>query len=298
MDGKENYILQLQYITKTFPNSKFRLDNISFGLPYGAIMGFVGENGAGKTTTIGCILNALKKDNGIIRLFGKELSDETVDIKEKIGVVFDASNFSGSLTPNKLAKIMGGVYKQWDNAVYKRYLQSFKLPLKQKIATFSKGMSMKLALAVALSHSPQLLVLDEVTSGLDPIIRDDILDIFLDFVKDKSRSIFMSSHITSDLEKVADYITFIHEGKILLSAPKNELINEYGILHCKHSQFRNIDRRDILAYSSKNSQIDVLLTDKNTMGRKYKDLTADNATIDDILLLLVKGGKKNEGTLS
>lgn len=240
MDGKENYILQLQYITKTFPNSKFCLDNISFGLPYGAIMGFVGENGAGKTTTIGCILNALKKDNGIIRLFGKELSDEKVDIKEKIGVVFDASNFSGSLTPNKLAKIMGGVYKQWDNAVYKRYLQSFKLPLKQKIATFSKGMSMKLALAVALSHSPQLLVLDEVTSGLDPIVRDDILDIFLDFVKDKSRSIFMSSHITSDLEKVADYITFIHEGKILLSAPKNELINEYGILHCKHSQFRNM----------------------------------------------------------
>jgi ABC-2 type transport system ATP-binding protein len=291
MRDKASNILELQDVTKTFSNSQFCLDKVSFELPYGAIMGFVGENGAGKTTTISCIINALKKDNGIIRLFGRELSDEDIDLKEKIGVVYDASNFSGSLTPSNLSNIMQGVYRQWDNSLFKKHMEIFKLPLKQKIATFSKGMTMKLALAVAISHSPKLLILDEATSGLDPIVRDEILDVFLDFVQDDSRSIFLSSHITSDLEKVADYITFIHNGKILLSAPKDELVYKYGILRCKSSQFEQVDKNDILAYRKRDYQIDVLVHDRNAMQQKYKGLITDNATIDDILLMLVRGGK-------
>lgn len=291
MIENKGYILELQDVTKKFPKSQFSLDKISFALPHGAIMGFVGENGAGKTTTIGCILNTLKKNNGTIKLFGKEFSDSDIDIKEQIGVVYDASNFSGSLTPNNLSDIMQGIYKQWDNKIFKNYLDAFKLPLKQKIGTFSKGMTMKLAIAAAIAHSPKLLILDEATSGLDPIVRDDILDVFLDFVQDDSRSILLSSHITSDLEKVADYITFIHEGKILLSTSKDELMYKYGVLQCKSNQFEQISKKDILAYRKRDYQIDVLVTDIDTMRKKYNNLITDKVGIDDILLMLVRGGK-------
>jgi ABC-2 type transport system ATP-binding protein len=291
MIENKGYILELQDVTKKFPKSQFCLEKVSFALPKGAIMGFVGENGAGKTTTIGCILNTLKKDNGTIKLFGKELSDNDIDIKEQIGVVYDASNFSGSLTPNNLSDIMQGIYKQWNNKIYKNYLDAFKLPLKQKISTFSKGMTMKLAIAVAIAHSPKLLVLDEATSGLDPVVRDDILEVFLEFVQDDSRSILLSSHITSDLEKVADYITFIHNGKILLSTSKDELMYKYGVLQCKSSQFEQVNKKDILAYRKRDYQIDVLVNDIDVMRRKYPSFITDKVGIDDILLMLVRGGQ-------
>lgn len=298
MEDNGQYILEVKDLTKTYPNSQFHLDKVSFAVPYGVIMGFVGENGAGKTTTIGCILNALKKDNGIIRIFGKEMSDDSTEMREQIGVVYDAGNFFGSLTPKNLSGIMGGIYKQWDSTVFKKHLDTFKLPENQKIGTFSKGMTMKLALSVALSHSPKLLVLDEVTSGLDPIVREDVLNIFLDFIKDKTRSVFISSHITSDLEKVADYITFIHNGKILLTESKNNLMFQYGVLRCKHLQFEQVDKKDILAFIKRDYQVDALVADKETMQQKYKNMVVDNVSIDEILLFLVKGGSKYERTAS
>ena len=282
-------ILELQQICKSFPKSNFILDKLSFSLPYGAILGFVGENGAGKTTTIGCILNTVRKDSGIVKLFGKEMRDIDTDIREKIGVVYDGDNFPGFWTAKQLSQVMEGIYTQWDNALFQKYLEDFHLPVKQKIKNYSRGMTMKLAIAVALSHHPQLLILDEATSGLDPIMRDEMLDVFLEFVQEESHSILLSSHITSDLEKVADYITFIHNGKLIMTASKNDLVYNYAVMRCKESQFLALDPGDIIAYRKRDFQIDVLVNNGKEAQRKYKGSVVDHVSVDEIMLLLVKG---------
>ncbi len=282
-------ILELQQICKTFPKSNFILDKLSFSLPYGAILGFVGENGAGKTTTIGCILNTVRKDSGMVKLFGKEMRDIDTDIREKIGVVYDGDNFPGFWTAKQLSQVMEGIYTQWDNALFQKYLEDFHLPVKQKIKNYSRGMTMKLAIAVALSHHPQLLILDEATSGLDPIMRDEMLDVFLEFVQEESHSILLSSHITSDLEKVADYITFIHNGKLIMTASKNDLVYNYAVMRCKESQFLALDPSDMIAYRKRDFQIDVLVANGKEAGRKYKGAVVDHVSVDEIMLLLVKG---------
>lgn len=284
-----NNILEVKDLSKRFPKTDFCLHNVSFAIPYGSIMGFIGENGAGKTTTISCILNTLTKDGGIIKLFGREMTDKDVSIREDIGVVFDAGNFSGHLTALQLSKIMHGIYSRWDNEIYTKYLTHFRLPATQKLKTYSKGMTMKLAIAAALSHSPKLLFLDEATGGLDPIVRDEMLDVFLDFVQDERHSILLSSHITGDLEKIADYITFIHGGKIILTAQKDDLIYKYGVMRCKVSQFEAVDKKDLLAYRQRDYQIDALISDTERAKRKYKDIVIDRVSIDDIMLLLIKG---------
>lgn len=282
-------ILELQNLSKSYPKSEFTLDQISFSLPYGSILGFVGENGAGKTTTIGCILNTIRKDSGTVKLFGKEMGDEDTDIREKIGVVYDGDNFPGFWTAGQLSKVMAGLFKNWDQALFQRYMEDFQLPLKQKIKHYSKGMTMKLAIAAALSHHPQLLILDEATSGLDPVMRDDMLDVFLEFVQEENHSILLSSHITSDLEKVADYITFIHKGRLILTAPKDDLVYHYAVMRCRESQFQAVDREDILAYRKRDTQIDVLVADGREAKRKYKDVVVDHTSVDEIMLLLAKG---------
>ncbi len=282
-------ILELQQICKSFPKSNFILDKLSFSLPYGAILGFVGENGAGKTTTIGCILNTVRKDSGMVKLFGKEMRDTDTDIREKIGVVYDGDNFPGFWSAKQLSQVMKGIYTQWDNALFQKYLENFHLPVKQKIKNYSRGMTMKLAIAVALSHHPQLLILDEATSGLDPIMRDEMLDVFLEFVQEESHSILLSSHITSDLEKVADYITFIHNGKLILTASKNDLVYHYAVMRCRESQFLALDPGDIIAYRKRDFQIDVLVDNGKEAQRKYKDAVVDHVSVDEIMLLLVKG---------
>ena len=282
-------ILELQQICKSFPKSNFILDKLSFSLPYGSILGFVGENGAGKTTTIGCILNTVRKDSGMVKLFGKEMRDTDTDIREKIGVVYDGDNFPGFWTAKQLSQVMEGIYTQWDNALFQKYLEDFHLPVKQKIKNYSRGMTMKLAIAVALSHHPQLLILDEATSGLDPIMRDEMLDVFLEFVQEESHSILLSSHITSDLEKVADYITFIHNGKLILTASKNDLVYHYAVMRCRESQFLALDPGDIIAYRKRDFQIDVLVNNGKEAQRKYKGSVVDHVSVDEIMLLLVKG---------
>ncbi len=282
-------ILELQKLCKSFPKSNFILDKLSFSLPYGAILGFVGENGAGKTTTIGCILNTVRKDSGMVKLFGKEMRDIDTDIREKIGVVYDGDNFPGFWTAKQLSQVMEGIYTQWDNALFQKYLEDFHLPVKQKIKNYSRGMTMKLAIAVALSHHPQLLILDEATSGLDPIMRDEMLDVFLEFVQEESHSILLSSHITSDLEKVADYITFIHNGKLIMTASKNDLVYNYAVMRCKESQFLALDPGDIIAYRKRDFQIDVLVNNGKEAQRKYKGSVVDHVSVDEIMLLLVKG---------
>lgn len=282
-------ILELEKVCKTFPRTDFALKDISFQVPYGAIMGFVGENGAGKTTTIGCILNTLQKSGGTVKLFGREMTDADTDIRERIGVVYDGDNFPGYLTAGRLSNIMAGIYTKWDETLYGKYLDMFHLPVKQKIKNYSKGMTMKLAIAAALSHHPQFLILDEATSGLDPVVRDDILDVFLEFVQEEDHSILLSSHITSDLEKVADYITFIHNGKLIMTASKDELMYNYAVLRCREKQFQALERADIVAYRKKDYQIDVLVADGRKAEHKYGNVIVDHVSVDEIMLLLVKG---------
>lgn len=282
-------ILELQEVSKSFPKSGFTLDKLSFSLPYGTILGFVGENGAGKTTTIGCILNTVKKDSGIVKLFGREMQDCDTDIREKIGVVYDGDNFPAYWTAKQLSEVMNGIYTQWDNALFQKYLKNFHLSSKQKIKDYSRGMTMKLAIAAALSHHPQLLILDEATSGLDPVMRDEMLDVFLEFVQEESHSILLSSHITGDLEKVADYITFIHNGKLIMTASKNDLAYSYAVMRCRESQFLALDPSDIITYRKRDFQIDVLVSNGKEAQRKYKNSIVDHVSVDEIMLLLVKG---------
>lgn len=287
-----NYALKLENVCKTYEMSDFVLDNVSFAVPMGSVMGFVGENGAGKTTTIGCILNTLSRNSGSIQLFGKEMQDKDTELRNEIGVVYDGDNFPKYLTARQLSNIMEGIFSKWDDALFQKYLHAFHLNEKQKIGKYSKGMTMKLAIAVALSHHPKLLILDEATSGLDPIMRDEMLDVFLEFVGSDDHSILLSSHITSDLEKIADYITFIHQGRIILTESKDNLIYKYAILRCKEKQFESLDKNDILAYRRQDYQIDVLVDNKEAAKRKYAGVVIDCATIDEIMLILVKGERK------
>ena len=279
-------ILQVNNLTKHYPS--FTLDHVTFDLPKGAIMGLIGENGAGKSTTINAILNLIHKDEGSVTFWGEELSSSK-PLKEDIGVVFDGINFYETLTPAKVAKISAAAYRQWDESLFQDYMKRFKLPTDKEIKALSKGMKMKLSIAVALSHHPKLLILDEATSGLDPVMRDEILDVFMDFVQDEEHSIIMSSHISTDLEKIADYITFIHQGKVLFCKSKDELRYNYGIIRCGAALFNAIEKEDILTYRKDDYQWNVLVADKEKARKKYKNAVVDDATIDDILLLYVKG---------
>ena len=277
--------LVVKQLSKVYSN--FELKNISFEIPKGKIMGLVGENGAGKSTTINGILDLIKPDYGEVRFWGQQLTNNH-KLKEDIGVVFDEVNFYETLTPKKVGNIAKNAYTKWDMELYRKYIKRFDIPEDKEIKTLSKGTKMKLCIAVAMSHNPKLLILDESTSGLDPIVRNDVLEVFLEFVRDTENSILISSHITTDLEKVADYITFIHNGKLLFCNSKSELLNKYGIIQCRQNEFDLIDKNDILACRKENSQWQILVANKKIAENKY-NLNIENTTLEDILLLFVKG---------
>lgn len=281
------YALEVAHLNKSYKD--FSLKDICLKLPKGSIMGLIGENGAGKSTTFKAILDLVKKDSGKVAFYGEALSDGAKDLKEDIGVVFDGISFYETLTPKQVGKIGASTYRNWDMAVYEDYIKRFNLDTNKEIKNFSKGMQVKLSLAFALSHHAKLLILDEATSGLDPVMRDDILDIFLEFVQDEEHAILISSHISSDLEKVADYITFIHEGRIVLSKTKDELIYDYGILRCKKDVFDKMAKEDQVAYRKTAYQYEVLVKDKKKMAAKYKEAIVDAASLDEIMLIYVKG---------
>ena len=279
-------ILEVKDLTKQYDG--FTLDHVSFTVPGGCIMGLIGENGAGKSTTIKAILDLIHKDEGKVTFWGKDLA-QAPEMKEDIGVVFDGISFYETLTPARVGRILSEAYKNWDDNLYKEYLQRFSLPADKEIKGLSKGMKAKLSIAAALGHRPKFLILDEATSGLDPVMRDDMLDVFLEFVQDEEHSILMSSHITTDLEKVADYITFIHQGQMMFCKSKDELRYRYGVVRCGAAVFGQMDSADMLAWRKEAYQWDVLVPDKEKARRLYKNAVVDDATIDDILLLYVKG---------
>jgi ABC-2 type transport system ATP-binding protein len=282
-------ILEIRNLSKTYPS--FQLKEVGFSVPSGSIVGFVGENGAGKTTTIKLILNEIRRDSGSVTVFGLDNIKDEREIKEQIGVVFDESYFHGEFKSGDINTILKRVFQNWDTALFNSYLSQFKLPKDKMIKEYSKGMKMKLGIASALAHKPRLLILDEATSGLDPIVRSDILDIFLDFIQDETHSVLFSSHITSDLEKVADYVTFIHEGQIVFDRSKDELMDQCGILKCGASDFSRIEKSGLIRWRKNELGYEALVADQQKAKQNYPNLVIDKASIDEIMLLYIKGEK-------
>ena len=270
----------------------FALNNINLTLPGGSILGLIGENGAGKTTTIKCILNLIHRDAGEITLLGYDNLREERLAKQDIGLVLDECFFHGTLRPLDVGKILAPAYREWDQKLFRDYLGKFGLPEKKLIKEFSRGMKMKLSLSAALAHRPKLLILDEATAGLDPVVRDEILDEFLGFIQDEDHAILMSSHITSDLEKVADYIAYIHQGQVVLSAAKDAILDSYGRVGCTAAQLENIDPRDVLHTRKGAFGCEALVADRVAFSRKYPMLLVERTTLEDIMLFVGKGETK------
>lgn len=280
-------ILEIKNLCKKYDG--FELKNVNLELPKGMIMGLIGENGAGKSTTIKAMLNLIDCDDGEIKIFGLDHKTSEKQIKEEIGVVLDDSFLSEYLNPTDIHKIMKNIYKNWDEKLYFKYIEEFKLPKEKSAKDYSSGMKMKLKIAVALSHHPKFLILDEPTSGLDPVARNEILDIFQDFIQDEEHSIFVSSHITSDLEHIADYITFMNQGEIVLTKTRDELLENYGIVRCSEEDFKKIDRNDFVKYKKNRYEYDVLVENKQEFQKKYNGFMMDKPTIENIMLIYIKG---------
>lgn len=289
MSDYENAI-EIKGITKHYDG--FTLDNISFNVPKGSIMGFIGQNGAGKSTTINTILNIIKADSGEIRVFGKDTRTADVQMKQDISAVFDELPFHEQLNAKSLDKILKHIFKQWDSNKFYSYLERFQLPVKKKFGQFSKGMKMKLQIAAALSHNAKLLIMDEATTGLDPVVRNEILDIFLEFLQDEEHSILMSSHITSDLEKIADSVTFIDKGRLLLTGYKDEILENHGVVKCSKADYENIGKGDIISARISDFGVEAMVSDRQGISRKYSGLVIDPTTLEEIMLFYVNREKK------
>ena len=289
MADYENAI-EIKNLTKRYDG--FTLDNISFSVPKGSIMGFIGQNGAGKSTTINTILNIIKADSGEIRVFGKDTRTADVQIKQDIAAVFDELPFHEQLNAKALDKILRRVFKRWNSEVFFGYLERFQLPVKKKFGQFSKGMKMKLQIAAALSHDAKLLIMDEATTGLDPVVRNEILDIFLEFLQNEEHSILMSSHITSDLEKIADSVTFIDKGRLLLTGYKDDILESHGVIKCSKEDYENIGEGDIISARISDFGVEAMVSDKKAVSRKYSGLVIDPTTLEEIMLFYVASARR------
>ena len=274
--------LEVKGLTKFFPG--FALKDVSITLPTGCIMGFIGENGAGKSTALRLILGLLRPDTGSIQVLGKTDFANDRALKEHIGVVMDECGFPENLTLSDINAILRRCYRTWDERRFRSFATRFQLPERKSIKTFSRGMKMKLSIAAALSHDSRLLILDEATSGLDPIVRDEILDVFLDFIQDETHSILISSHILIGLEKICDYITFIHQGKILLSSAKDELLSQYAIAKGSAKAIAAIESYAVVGVRSSAFGAEALVK----RIALPPDIVSDPATLEEIMLYFVK----------
>ena len=274
--------IEIKELTIRYP--KFSLENINLTVPCGMVMGLIGENGAGKSTTIKAILGLLKPESGSVTVLGENSVSLSRETKEQIGVVFDEMPFPDNLTGKQLDKVLGGIFRNWDSGVFFGYMSKFGLPLDKKLKSFSRGMQMRISIAAALSHNPRLLVLDEPTGGLDPVMRSEILDILLEFMQDETHSILISTHITSDLEHIADYIGFIHNGRLIFTQERDEMMEQHRILKCSEEELSRIDPADIIGMRKGRFSNEVL----TKAAEKYPDITQDAPGIDEIMVYYVK----------
>lgn len=284
-----DYAIEVRNLTKRYKD--FTLDQVSFALPGGTIMGLIGENGAGKSTLINAILGITDSRSDLTAMLGMDVKTHGKLIRQDVAAIFSDSHFDTGLTPKIIGHILSKVYPSWDSALFSSYLERFSLPEKRKIRTFSTGMRVKLEFAAALSHHPKLLILDEATSGLDPVSRDEILDILREFTEDEDHAVLLSSHITSDLDKVADYIAFLHKGRMQFVESCDGLRSDYGIITCGQQLFDALSPDDIAAYRKEPYSYRVLIRNRSKVRRVFQDVAIENASIEDIMLFSVKGEK-------
>lgn len=273
-----NNVIQINQLVKKYQN--FQLGPLTVSTPKGMIIGLIGENGAGKTTLMKSMLGIIHPDSGDIQM--KE---------EHVGVVLDQSFFPELLTANDIHLIMKDIYSTWDQTLFFDYLKRFQLPKNKMIKEMSKGMRKKLEIVTALSHHPSLLILDEPTSGLDPVVRNEVLDLFLEFIQDEQHTILFSTHITSDLEHISDYIIFLDQGQIVLQEERDILQNDYGILKCGLKEFEQVDPKDYLYYKKGKYQCEMLIKEKDKILKKYKNMVIDPITLEELMILTIKGVK-------
>lgn len=279
--------IEIKNLSKEYRD--FSLKNLSLNVPQGTVLGLVGENGAGKSTLLQSLLGLIRADYEEIKILGKQLKNQEKEIREDIAVIFDVSHYNLEYTPAFIGKMLKKVYRNWDMEKYDAYLLRFGLPADKKLKKFSKGMKMKLEFAIAFSHKPRLLILDEATSGLDPVFRDEILELIREFTEEEDHTVVMSSHITSDLDKVADYIAFLHEGKLQFVKSYDELQNDYGVLHCGKEFFESLREEDIVSFKKEPYEYKVLVRNRNGILSVFPDLEMEKASVEDIMLMYVKG---------
>ena len=267
----------------------FKLDHVDLTLPGGAILGLIGENGAGKSTTIKAVLDLIRRDGGSVKVFGREVAESGPAYKEDLGVVLDDAPFHDVLKAPQVGKMLSQIYRNWDQGLFDGYLDRFRLPRDKRIKEFSKGMKMKLSIAAALAHRPRLLVLDEATAGLDPVVRSELLDEFLSFIQDEEHAVLLSSHITSDLEKAADYVTYLHKGRVAVQGAKDELLETYGRLVCSRADLERVDRALLQGIRMGQFSCEALVKDRAAFRRRYPELTVDPVGLEDIMVFTVRG---------
>ncbi len=275
--------IEVNHLNKVLDD--FKLDDVSIKVPKGKIVGLIGENGAGKTSLIKCILSAMYKDSGVVSLFEGEYKDQ---LKDLIGVVYDDSFVNQTFMIQDIDMIMSNIYKNWDKEMFNNYMKEYKIPFNKEFKKLSTGMKKKVEIAVAISHHPKILILDEPTSGLDPVIRSEVLDMFQNFVDNTDNSILLSTHITSDLEHIADDVIFISNGKIIFDQKLKDIKTNYIILEPDKEEFKNIDKKDIIKY--KENRLDYLvLMLKENMKEEYEKYVRSITTLDNIMLLYIRG---------
>ncbi len=280
--------IEIKNLSKSYED--FCLNNIILNIPKGSIVGLIGENGAGKSTLISSLLGIIKSSYEELKIFGMDFKTDEIQIKKDIAVLFDTTHYDDEFTPKFIGQILSKVYSNWDQATYLKYIHQFNLPMKKKIKKFSRGMKMKLEFAIAFSHDAKLLILDEATSGLDPIIRDEILSIIREYTEDENHTVLMSSHITSDLDKISDYIAYIHEGELLFMKPYDELREEYGVLHVGKELLDSLNREDIIGYTKGAYSYTILVKNRLAIQSVFKDLEIMRPTVEEIMLFYAKGG--------
>lgn len=279
--------IQVKNLTKSYKD--FVLDHISLDLPRGMILGLIGENGAGKSTLINAILGITEAEYDQIRILGKDLRTQEKPAKEDVAAIFTDSHYDLSFTPLFVGKMLSQIYRNWDQQKFLDYLRRFGLPEKKRLKKFSTGMRVKLEFAAALSHNPKLLILDEATSGLDPVFRDEILDILRNFTEEEDHAVLMSSHITSDLDKIADYVAYLHEGKLLFVRAYDDIRNNYGIISCGQRLFDALSRECMTAWRKEAYSYRILVHDRQALKKVFPDVEIDPASIEDIMLFYTKG---------
>ena len=285
-----DFAIEIEHLTKVFKD--FSLNHVSLKIPKGTVVGIIGENGAGKSTLIQSILGIVDSQYDKLTYFGKDFKQNEKNIKEDLAVIFDTTHYDLELTPRWIERILSHTFQNWNHELYQSYLQKFDLPYDKKIKLFSRGMKMKLEFAIAFSHDAKILILDEATSGLDPIIRDEILNLIRAFTEDENHTVLISSHITSDLDKIADYIVYLYKGKCIFMQTYDEMNENYGIIHGTKDLLNTLSQDDIVAYIQEPYSISILVKNRQQIQSVFQDLEITRPTIEEIMLFYAKGVKE------